>query len=91
VFLRYRKRKVTTLIIYLDDTKITNNDAEEIQVLQENMTAKFEIQNPEGLKYFLGNEVARLARDILRKIIINKTFTRLASKLLIHSQQSYNL
>jgi len=79
------------LIIYLDDTKITNNDAEEIQVLQENMTAKFEIQNPEGLKYFLGNEVARLARDILRKIIINKTFTRLASKLLIHSQQSYNL
>ena len=91
MFLRYRKRKVTTLIIYLDDTKITNNDAEEIQVLQENMTAKFEIQNPEGLKYFLGNEVARLARDILRKIIINKTFTRLASKLLIHSQQSYNL
>jgi hypothetical protein len=29
------------------------------------MTAKFEIKNLEGVKYFLGNEVARLARGIL--------------------------
>ena len=50
------------MIIYVDDTIITNNDAEEIQILQENMTAKFEIKNPEGIKYFLG----RLARDSIR-------------------------
>jgi hypothetical protein len=29
------------------------------------MTAEFEIKNLEGLKYFLGNEMARLARGIL--------------------------
>ena len=39
------------------------------------MTAKFEIKNLEGIKYFLGNEMARLARGILlsqRKYMFKK-------------------
>jgi hypothetical protein len=46
------------------------------------MTAESEIKNLEGLKYFLGNEMARLARGILlsqRKYMFKKILRCLKS------------
>jgi hypothetical protein len=59
LFLKHRQSKVTALIVYVDDMIITGDDAEEISRLQEQLSTEFEMKNLEGLKYFLGIEVAR--------------------------------
>nr|CAN77894.1 hypothetical protein VITISV_026062 [Vitis vinifera] len=59
LFLKHRKSKVTTLIVYVDDMIITGDDTEEISKLQELLSTEFEMNNLGELKYFLGIEVAR--------------------------------
>ncbi|KAI5312765.1 hypothetical protein L3X38_041939 [Prunus dulcis] len=59
LFLKHHKGNVTTLIIYIDDMFIIGNDEHEISQLQDYLATEFEMENPGGLKYFLGIEVAR--------------------------------
>ena len=59
MFLKNQNRKITALIIYVDDMIITGNDDEEIIDLQKHLANEFEMKNLGGLKYFLGIEVAR--------------------------------
>ncbi|BBN68151.1 hypothetical protein Prudu_303S000400, partial [Prunus dulcis] len=53
LFLKHRKGKVTTLIIYVDDMIITGNDKQEISQLQDYLATEFEMKDLGGLKYFL--------------------------------------
>ena len=69
-----RKRKVTTLIIYVDDMIITGNDKQEISQLQDYLAIGLEMKNLGGLKYFLGIEVARSQQGIFlsrRKYVLD--------------------
>ena len=59
LFLKNQNGKITALIIYVDDIIITKNDDKEIIELQKHLANEFEMKNLEGLKYFLGIEVAR--------------------------------
>ena len=59
LFLKYQNGKITTLIIYVDDMIITENDDEEIIDLQKYLENEFKMKNFGGLKYFLGIEIAR--------------------------------
>lgn len=43
---------------------ITEDDRKKISKLQEQLSIKFEMKNPGGLKYFLGIKVARSSQDI---------------------------
>ncbi|CAL2226490.1 unnamed protein product [Prunus armeniaca] len=64
LFLKHRKGKITSLIIYVDDIIITGNDKQEISQLQDYLATKFEMKDLGGLKYFLGIEVARSQQGI---------------------------
>jgi hypothetical protein len=64
LFLKHQKKKVTTLIVYVDDMIIIGDDTEEISRLQEQLSAEFEMKNLGGFKYFLGIEVTRSRRGI---------------------------
>ena len=74
LFLKHRQSKVTTLIVYVDDMIITGDDAKEILILKEQLSAEFEMKHLGGLKYFLGIEVARSKVGILlsqRKYVLD--------------------
>lgn len=43
---------------------ITENDKQEISLLQDYLAKEFKVKNLGGLKYFLGIEVARSKQDI---------------------------
>ena len=74
LFLKHRLGKVTALIIYVDDMIITGDDIEEIARLQGQLATEFEMENLEGLKYFLGIEVTRSKQGIFlsqRKYVLD--------------------
>jgi Reverse transcriptase (RNA-dependent DNA polymerase) len=56
--------KIVILIIYVDDMKITGDDQDGIRALEQKLSREFEMKNLEGLKYFLGIEVARTKEGI---------------------------
>ena len=64
LFLKHQSRKVIALIVYIDDMIITGDDKEEISKLQKQLSAKFEMKNLGGLKYFLGIEVSKSKHGI---------------------------
>src|SRR3954466_8916453 len=64
LFLRRVGRKMTLLILYVDDIVLTGDDTEEISRLKQKLAREFEIKDLGALKYFLGIEVARLPHDI---------------------------
>ena len=71
---RSLQRKVTALIVYVDDMVLTGNDEEEIQRLKQSLAQEFEIKDLGNLKYFLGIEVARSRHGIFlsqRKYILD--------------------
>ena len=74
LFLKHRQKRVTTLIIYIDDMIITGDDTEEMSKLQEQLSVEFEMKNLGGLKYFLGIEVERSQKGIFlsqRKYVLD--------------------
>ena len=46
--------KVTTLIMYVDDMVVTENDPSEIVMIQKYLATKFKFKDLSNLKYFLG-------------------------------------
>jgi len=65
---------VTALIVYVDDMIVTRDDAEEISILQEQLSTKFEMKDLGGLKYFLRIKVARSRQGIFlsqRKYVLD--------------------
>nr|KYP50832.1 Retrovirus-related Pol polyprotein from transposon TNT 1-94 [Cajanus cajan] len=59
LFLKKQHGKITTIIIYIDDMMVTENDHEERKALQNYLSGKFEMKDFGPLKYFLGIEVSR--------------------------------
>ena len=57
-------RRVTTLLVYVDDIIVTRNDEKERQTLRQCLTKEFDIKELGWLKYFLGIEVAHSKQGI---------------------------
>ncbi|XP_057968152.1 secreted RxLR effector protein 161-like [Malania oleifera] len=86
LFLKHRQRKVTTLIVYVDDMIITGDDADEISRLQEQLSTEFEMKNLGGLKYFVGIENHRLG-EYSNQVPIDKVrYQRLVGKIIYLSR-----
>jgi len=58
LFFKHSSKKVTALLVYVNDIVVTRNDDEEQQILKGKLAKKFEIKDLGVLKYFLGIEVA---------------------------------
>lgn len=74
LFLKHRGKKLTALIIYVDDMVVTGNDSEEMQTLQKLLASEFEMKELGELQYFLGIEVARSKHGIFlsqRKYVLD--------------------
>ena len=52
-------KKITILIVYVDDIIVTGDNFEEIKRIKQMMAKEFEVKELGALKYFLGMEVAR--------------------------------
>ena len=59
LFIKHKERKITTLIVYVDDMVLKKDDPEKRKALQQFLTSKFEMKYLGQLKYFLGIEVLR--------------------------------
>ena len=59
LFIKRKERKLTILIIYVDDMIVTGNDSIEKEALQNDLSREFEMKDLGPLKYFLGIEVLR--------------------------------
>ena len=74
LFLKKEKRRITCLIIYVDDMVITGNNEEEISDLKKKFFMEFEMKDLGNQKYFLGIKVLRSTRGIVinqKKYILN--------------------
>ncbi|KAA0038787.1 putative mitochondrial protein [Cucumis melo var. makuwa] len=59
-----KTEKIAILIVYVDDTVLSEDDQAEISQLKQRMGNKFEIKDLGNLKYFLGMEVVRSKEGI---------------------------
>lgn len=59
MFYRNSCRKITILIVYVDDIVLTGDNHEELKRLKKALAIEFEIKDLGPLRYFLGLEVAR--------------------------------
>ena len=57
-------RKVTILLVYVDDIIVTKDDSIERERLRKGLVQEFKIKELEKLKYFLGIEVAHSKEGI---------------------------
>ena len=64
LFLKKQHGKITTLIVYVDDMVVTENDPEERKALQNYLSREFKMKDLGSLKYFLGIEVSRSSEEI---------------------------
>jgi hypothetical protein len=74
VFYRHSGRRITMLVVYVDDIIITGDDEQGMKYLKENLSKEFEVKDLAQLKYFLGIEVARSPQGIVlsqRKYILD--------------------
>ena len=58
------ERRVTILIVYVDDIILTKDDVVELDRLKKALACEFEIKDLGPLKYFLGMEFARSKKGI---------------------------
>ncbi|CAL9004267.1 unnamed protein product, partial [Prunus brigantina] len=63
LFLKRDGKKLTALIVYVDDIVVTGDDTGEQLKLQKYLSQEFEMKDLGDLKYFLEIEVARSAND----------------------------
>ena len=56
----FKFRRVTTILVYVDNIIVTGNYEKERQTLRQCLTKKLEIKELGRLKYFLGIEVAHI-------------------------------
>lgn len=59
-----KRREVTTLIVYVDDIVLNDDEPEEMKKLQQYLATKFEMKDFRQLRYFLGIEVSRPRQGI---------------------------
>lgn len=52
-----RERRMTVLIVHMDDIILIRNDIYEMESLKSKLAVEFEIKNLSNLTYFLGIEV----------------------------------
>ena len=52
LFIKQKLKKVTALIMYVDDILVIGNDPSEITALQRNLAAEFVLKDMGNLKYF---------------------------------------
>ena len=75
MFVKFSKlRKVSILIVYVDDIIITGDDLVEMEQLKKELSKEFEIKNLGELRFFLGMEIARTKRGLAisqRKYILD--------------------
>lgn len=74
LFIKHKKGKLTTLIVYVDDMILTGDDYEEMRPLQDYLATEFEMKDLGQLKYFLGIEVVRTNQGIFlsqRKYVLD--------------------
>ena len=64
LFFKKRHEKITALIVYVDDTVVTENNPCEQQALKKHLSREFEVKDLRDLKYFLGIEVSRSSKGI---------------------------
>ncbi|RVW23313.1 Retrovirus-related Pol polyprotein from transposon RE1 [Vitis vinifera] len=67
--------KLAILIVYVDDIILSGNDMGELQNLKKYLSEEFEVKDLGNLKYFLGMEVARSRKGIVKKLGIEKEST----------------
>ncbi|KAH9650639.1 hypothetical protein KPL70_026448 [Citrus sinensis] len=69
-----KKKKITILIVYVDDIIVTGNDNKEVEKVKQMMAKEFEVKDFGTLRYFLGMEVVRSKKGIFvsqRKYTLN--------------------
>lgn len=74
LFIKHQGKKITTLIVYVDDIVITGNDDVEISSLKKKLSNEFKIKDLGSRRYFLGIEVARLKQGVFlsqRKYVLD--------------------
>ena len=59
LFLKKHHGKITTLIVYVDDMVVTENDPKERKALHNYLSKEFEMKDLSSLKYFLRIEVSQ--------------------------------
>ena len=59
-----RYGKIVILIVYVDDTILTDHDNVELEKLKKKLANDFEIKDLGTLKYFIGMEFARFKEGI---------------------------
>ncbi|XP_019433075.1 PREDICTED: uncharacterized protein LOC109339972 [Lupinus angustifolius] len=64
IFTKHSNSNFTTLLIYVDDLILGENDISEINKVKHHLDSKFKIKDLGLLKYFLGLEVARSKQGI---------------------------
>lgn len=66
MFMRFStSRKITVLIVYVDDIVLTRDDSKEMARLKGELFKGFEIKDLGQLHYFLGMKVARSMQGIV--------------------------
>lgn len=65
LFTKTNDSSFTTLLIYVDDMVLADNDLSEIQFVKTFLHDKFKIKDLGNLRLFLGLEVARSSKGIL--------------------------
>lgn len=64
IFTKVNKGLVIILLVYMDDILIASNDVDVVKTFKHFLDKKFKLRDLGTLKYFLGLEVARIAKGI---------------------------
>lgn len=64
LFFKRNGAKVTTLIVYVNDTVVTGNDVAEVTHLKSNLAKEFEIKDLGSPQYFIGIKVVKAKQGI---------------------------
>ena len=57
LFVKARERKLSTILVYVDNLIFTGEDEEEIRITRNNLLVRFQMKKLGQLKHFLGLEV----------------------------------